>query len=97
LGGGRHPAAGSGETLLRGVYDFNAPYDVVYGASLRMVADFSDADKVLAVVPGGVSGRVFDPHYKDQTDAYLSGAPVYWWLSPQAVAAHTRSTLVLEP
>jgi penicillin amidase len=97
LGGGRHPMAGSGETLLRGSYAFNVPYDVVYGASLRMVADFSDPDKVLAVLPGGVSGRVFDPHYKDQIGAYLSGAPVYWWFSPEAVAAHTRSTLLLAP
>lgn len=97
LGGGRHPLGGSGDTLLRGIYDVNTPYDIVYCASLRMVADLGDPDKVLAVLPAGVSGRVFDPHYKDQTAAYLDGAPLYWWFSDAAVAAHTRATLRLTP
>ena len=97
LGGGEHPVSGSGETLRRGGYEFKQPFAVTLSASLRMVADLSDAEKVLAVIPGGVSGRVFHPHAKDQMAPFLDGGTTYWWFSRAAIAAHARSELVLQP
>ncbi|MBM3301571.1 MAG: penicillin acylase family protein, partial [Deltaproteobacteria bacterium] len=79
LGGGSHPMGGSRETLYCAWYDFAKPFDVILAASLRMVADLGDEDKVLAVLPGGVSGRTFDPHMKDQIQPFMRGDPVYWW------------------
>jgi penicillin amidase len=96
-GGGSHPALGSGETLGRGIYDFNDPFDVTTFASLRMVADLGDPDKVLAVLPGGVSGRIFNKHSKDQIESFINGNKVYWWFSDAAIKAHNRNTLVLKP
>ena len=66
-------------------------------ASLRMVADLGDADKVLAVLPGGVTGRLFHPHATDQIQPFLDGEPRHWWFSDQAIQAHARTTLVLNP
>jgi len=97
LGGGSHPAAGSGDVLYRGIYDFNAPYDVTISAALRMVADLSDDDKVLAVLPGGVTGRLLNPHTTDQIEAYMGGTKQYWWFSDQAIQDHTQSILKLTP
>ncbi len=97
LGGGSHPALGSGETLGRGVYGFNEPFDVTVFASLRMVADLADPDKVLAVLPGGVSGRLFGKHSKDQIESFNNGNKVYWWFSDAAIKAHSRNILVLKP
>jgi len=97
LGGGSHPALGSGETLGRGIYDFDDPFDVTTFASLRMVADLGDPDKVLAVLPGGVSGRLFDKHGKDQIESFINGSKVYWWFSDAAIKAHSRNTLILKP
>ncbi len=97
LGGGFHAAPGSGETLYRGLYEFRKPYKIKIPASLRMVADLSDPDKILAVLPGGVTGRQFDPHTTDQVEAYMNGTKVYWWFSDQAIAEHTRHTLTLSP
>ena len=97
MGGGSHPALGSGETLGRGIYHFKDPFEVKVFASLRMVADLGDPDKVLAVLPGGVSGRLFDPHGKDQIDSFINGNKVYWWFSDAAIKAHSRNTLVLKP
>ena len=73
LGSGPMPMGGSGETLYRGWYDYDKPFGVTHCASLRMVADFSDNDKILAVLPGGVTGRTFHPHQKDQIEAFMSG------------------------
>ena len=97
LGSGRIPVSGSCETLLRNCYDFNKPFDVTVSDSLRMVADLGDPEKVLAVLPGGVSGRVFHPHTRDQIKPFISGENVYWWFSDEMIRSHARSTLVLNP
>jgi penicillin amidase len=97
VGGGKHAVSGSGETLLRNYYDFNKPFNVVISASLRMVADLNDTEKVLAVLAGGVSGRLFHPHTKDQIKSFINGDKVYWWFSDKAILAHAKSTLMLNP
>ena len=97
VGGGSHPAPGSCETLCRGMYDFSEPFGVAVSASLRMVADLSDNDKVLAVLPGGVSGRLLDNHTKDQIKSFMNGNKKYWWFSDKAIEEHRRHSLVLSP
>jgi len=97
LGGGTHPKEGSGETLNRATFRFDRPYAATSIASLRMVADLGDPDRILAVTVGGASGRQFDPHLRDQTPAWLNGEPRYWWFSDEAIAAHRVSELTLAP
>jgi len=97
MGAGSHPMGGSGQTLYRAIYTYDRPFDVTTCASLRMVADLADEDKVLAVLPGGVSGRVFDPHRDDQVGPFMSGEKRYWWFSDQAIEEHSRNRLILAP
>jgi penicillin amidase len=97
LGGGSHPVDGSGETLYRGIYDFNEPYKIIVSAALRMVADLGDPDKIVAVLPGGVAGRQFDPHTTDQVKPFMDGSKRYWWFSDRAIKEHTQHTLTLSP
>ncbi len=97
LGSGPMPMGGSGETLYRGWYDYDKPFDVTHCAALRMVADFSDNDKILAVLPGGVAGRTFHPHQKDQIEAFMSGEKKYWWFSDKAIDKHETSKMTLTP
>jgi penicillin amidase len=97
LGGGSYPAPGSGETLCRGRYNFNDPYKVTASAALRMVVDLGDDEKVLAVISGGVCGRLFHPHTKDQIKAFMNGDTVYWWFSDEAIKNHSKETLRLLP
>jgi penicillin amidase len=97
LGGGTRAKDGSGETINRGTYRFAQPYEAVYIASLRFVADLADPDKVIAVVSGGVSGRQFDPHLKDQLEPWRSGETRFWWFSDESIQAHARHELRLEP
>lgn len=96
-GGGKHAIGGSGETLARALYRFARPYDARVIASMRFVADFGDPDKVTAVIPGGVSGRCGDPHGRDQLDAWLTGEPVHWWFSDDAIRTHAVSKELLLP
>jgi penicillin G amidase len=62
-----------------------------------MVVDLGDEDKVLAVLPGGVSGRLFHPHAKDQVEAFMNGDKLYWWFSDKAIEEHARTRLELVP
>jgi penicillin amidase len=88
---------GSQETLYRASYDFNRPYDVALSASLRMVADLGDNDKILAVLPGGVSGRQFTGHYRDQVEPFMNGEKRYWWFSDREIARHAKTVQTLAP
>jgi penicillin amidase len=97
VGGQIHPMGGSGETLHRGWYDVDSPAWVTVSATLRMVVDFNAPDKVLAVLPGGVTGRTFHPHFNDQVAPFMSGEKRYWWFSDRAIEEHAVSTLVLSP
>jgi penicillin amidase len=97
LGTGPMSMHGSGETLCRGWYDYKAPFAVTHCASLRMVVDMGDGEKIAAVLPGGVTGRVFSPHQKDQVEAYMGGGKLYWWFSDAAIREHARHRLRLAP
>ena len=97
LGGGSHAMGGSQETLYRASFDYNRPFDVTALASLRMVADLGDPDKIMAVLPGGVSGRLFDDHHKDQIAPFMNGEVRYWWFSDAMIREHTRERLRLVP
>lgn len=97
LGGGSHQMDGSGETLYRAMYKYNETYNPAYTASLRMVADLADTEKVLAVLPGGTTGRLFDRHQTDQIPAFMSGEKMYWWLSDEQIQKNAKHTLSIVP
>jgi len=97
LGGGSYEFAGSGETLYRGYFKFNEPYDAFVTASLRMVADLSDDDKVVAVLPGGTSGRLFNKNRTNQVDSFINGGKLYWWFSDKEIKNHSEHKLLLTP
>ncbi|MBW2206758.1 MAG: penicillin acylase family protein [Deltaproteobacteria bacterium] len=97
LGGGSHPMDGSGETLYAAKPSYKSPFDVTVTASLRMVVDLGDNDKVLAVLPGGTTARLFVPHTTDQIEAFMNGEKLYWWFSDNAIEKHAKTTLTLNP
>ncbi|MCZ6831867.1 MAG: penicillin acylase family protein [Gammaproteobacteria bacterium] len=97
FGGGTHPMSGSGETLNRAAYKYDDPYEVTFFASMRMVADLSDPDKIEAHIPGGTTDRLFHDQFKDQLPDWITGTPNYWWFSNQAINEHAVSELMLTP
>jgi penicillin amidase len=61
-----------------------------------MVVDMADDEKIAAVLPGGVTGRLFDPHQKDQVKAFMSGEKIYWWFNDKAISENTVDTMILK-
>lgn len=71
--------------------------EVTHGPSMRMVVDLADLDASTWVNQSGVSGHPFDPHYDDQTAAWLRGDCYPWAFGTRAVEAATSSTQHLDP
>jgi penicillin amidase len=97
VGGFSFDKSGSGETLNRGVYDFMAPFDAKFFASMQVVVDFGDPDKIHAILAGGVSERHFQPHQNDQARLWARGERRAWWFNPAQVEAHAVSRASLVP
>jgi penicillin amidase len=97
LGYAQAPMSGSGSTLLRGLTPFLGGFNVEFFASMRLVADLGDDDKIEAVVSGGVVDRQFHPHQKDQLPAWSEGRLLPWWFAPQQVEAHAQKRQQLVP
>ena len=97
LGKGPYPMAGSAETLYRARFLPSKEYSVDLSAALRMVVDLSDSDKIMAVMPCGVSGRQFRTHTTDQIEPYMNGDVRYWWFSDKMIKEHGRDVLNLVP
>jgi len=97
IGGGEHAMSGSGETLMRGLYKFDSPYEAKVIDSMRIIIDMADSEKVEAHFPGGASERWFDPWNKNFLDSWLSGEKRYWWFSDDAINEHAQYELLLQP
>ncbi len=91
------PRGGSGETLNRGIYDFEKPFAAGFFASLKLVVDFADPDKVEAILAGGVVERHLQRHQNDQAHLWAAGERRPWWFSPEQARAHARTETRLLP
>jgi penicillin amidase len=64
---------GSNTTLLNGEWNFNKPYEVVLGPSMRELIDFADTTAFMrSVITSGASGQPLTQFYTNQTVLYLS-------------------------
>jgi penicillin amidase len=97
MGGGDYPAAGSGDTLCRSLSPYNDLSKIAVMASMRMVVDLGDEDRIMGVLPGGSTGRLLHPHTTDQIAPFINGDQVYWWYSDSQIKSHARHELILTP
>ena len=74
-----------------------APWPVAYGPSIRRLIDFAAPQQALASNPVGQSGVPFDPHYADQSEAYLRGDYRPMLLDAAAIDADAHGVLWLRP
>lgn len=97
FGAGTHPMYGSGETLNRSAMKLSTGYATAVNDSVRLVADLSDSEKVLAVIPGGVSGRYFSNSLNNQVGDWLAGRANPIWFDLKKVKQHAKTKLTLTP
>ena len=60
------PAAGGTFTNNQSMWDMATPFEVIFGSSQRMIVDFSDLSRSVAVNSTGQVAHPFHPHRDDQ-------------------------------
>ena len=92
---GPAPVIGGNETVCNtGVG--HSGLEAVSGAEYRLVVDFADPHRFLAVQNIGNSGRPESPHYRDQFDDWLAGRYHVVCLRRQDVELELESSLRLD-
>jgi acyl-homoserine lactone acylase PvdQ len=69
----RVPVGGGQETVNQAAWDLAQPYDVIWGACWRMVADPCDPDRSRWQIFAGQSGHPASPHYDDLQQRWCDG------------------------
>lgn len=94
---GPFEVGGAVTTLNNGEWDFNKPYAVELGPSMRQIVDFADtANYIRSVITSGASGQPMSDNYQDQTIIWLFNG--YIGLQRKAPPESERlSTIVLMP
>ncbi|MBV8456875.1 MAG: penicillin acylase family protein, partial [Acetobacteraceae bacterium] len=87
--GGSHTLRNSGGEL--------PPHSASSGAEYRMVVDFAQPDRFLAVQNIGNSGVPGSPHYRDQFQAWIDGTYHTVHLRPEGVDSDTVSITRITP
>ncbi len=70
---GPYPTHGNSMTVNKSEYNWNRPFEVTLGPSIRRIIDFSTPGRSLSVLPTGQSGNPMSTHYGDQTELWLDG------------------------
>lgn len=98
LGRAAQPYNGSNETVMRALtLNFMSGFDVDIHASMRIVADLADDEKVQAVVSGGVVERQFHKHQKNQLDPWFAGELLPWWFDRKAIEREAKDRQTFTP
>jgi len=88
---------GDGESVNRGTFGFNEPYDVTMAASLRHIMDFSRLSNTLAVHTTGQSANPVSPHYSDLASKWLNGEYVTMMMEKEDFMSAAEGHLKLVP
>ena len=70
---GPYPGIGHAMSINKSQYSWHRPFDMVMGASIRRIVDFSSPERSLSVLPTGQSGNPLSANYGDQTNLWLEG------------------------
>lgn len=97
LSEGPHPVPGHGMTINKGEYNWNDPFEVTLGPSIRRIIDFNEPYRSLSVLPTGQSGNPLSANYGDQTDLWLENRYRYIYTDSTFFRETNIRTMKLEP
>jgi penicillin amidase len=73
LSHGPFEVPGHGMTINNGQYNWDTPFEMVLGASVRRIVNLADLRFSQSVLPTGQSGNPFSSHFGDQSALWLNG------------------------
>lgn len=97
LSNGPHPVRGHDMTVNNGEYNWNDPFEMVLGPSIRRIIDFSDLSRSWSIIPTGQSGNPLSQYYGDQTESWLEGQYKFLYQDSTFFNENQYRTLKLVP
>jgi len=97
LSKGPVPVPGHGMTINKGEYDWNDPFAVTLGPSIRRIVDFSTPSRAYSVLPTGQSGHPLSSNYGDQTEMWVDGRYRFIYSDSTFFREINHRTMKLEP
>lgn len=97
LSSGPFEAPGADDTVNRGVFNPGDEYAVGAISSYRQIIDLGDFDNSRAVISTGNSGNPASPHYRDQSEMWVTCEYHPMPFNRQAVEKEATGTLRLTP
>jgi len=94
---GPFPVTGHGMSVNNGQYDWENPFEMTLGASIRRIVDLSSMNRTLSVIPTGQSGNPFSDHFGDQTVLWLEGRMRYFYQDSTFFRDVSHQTMKLIP
>ena len=94
---GPYPREGHPMSVNKSGYQWENPFDVVVGPSIRRIIDFSDTGRSYSILPTGQSGNPISAHYGDQTDMWLNGNYKFIYQDSTFFQQTSYQTMTLTP
>ncbi|MEX0994476.1 MAG: penicillin acylase family protein, partial [Balneolaceae bacterium] len=94
---GPYAVPGHGMTLNKGEYDWQNPFEMTLGPSIRRIVDFSSPNRIYSVIPTGQSGNPLSEFFGDQTDLWLNGQYRYLYQDSTFFREVSYQTMQLVP
>lgn len=70
---GPYPVTGHGMSVNNGQYNWEKPFEMTLGPSVRRIVDLSNLGVTKSILPTGQSGNPLSDHYGDQTQDWIDG------------------------
>ncbi len=94
---GPYPRSGHAMSVNKSGYQWDNPFEVVLGPTIRRIVDFSSTDRSYSVLATGQSGNPISAHYGDQTDNWLNGNYKYIYQDSTFFQQTSYQTMTLTP
>jgi penicillin G amidase len=88
---------GTNTTINCGYFDFNNPYNQVFGPSARFICDMSNPQYSYSAIASGISGQPLSNHYRDQINLMVEGKYVIMNNSVEKIQKSNFNELLLLP
>lgn len=94
---GPFPVRGNTMSINKSQYDWEFPFKMTLGSSIRRIIDFSSPGKSLSILPTGQSGNPLSTNYGDQTNLWLQGRYRFIYQDSTFFRETSYETMTLTP
>ncbi len=94
---GPYPVHGHAMSVNKSQYNWDRPFEVNLGPTIRRIVDFSSPGRSMSVLPTGQSGNPLSTHYGDQTELWLEGRYRYIYQDSTFFSQTSYQTMQLLP